>query len=234
MAKKNPVQDKGKYDPPKSLDETLFYGMVLDDDQKVFRDAIWDDKFRFVTVDAVAGSGKTTIAVATSTLLYEYGIVDGCMYCRTPSSEGKIGFLKGDQADKERPYMQPLYNSLSKIGKDPYATITSHYDIADKYQTSFWTAVTNVYMLGDDIKKKAVVIDEAQCMTIDELKTLITRCHDDCKVIVIGSSLQIQGINKNESGFSRCIEHFSDKPWAINCKLTINNRGEMSAWADKM
>ena len=71
-------------------------------------------------------------------------------------------------------------------------------------------------------------------MTKEQLKAVVTRCHDDCKVVIIGSTLQIQGIKPEESGLIKCIEHFSDMPWAEICHLTKNYRGEMSAWADKM
>lgn len=221
-------------DAPITLEDHPFYGFALDDEQRLFRDSIWDRDIRLVTVDSVAGSGKTTIAIATACLLHDYGLVNGCIYCRTPSSEGKIGFLPGDRASKERPYMQPLYNTLVKIGENPYTVIGGESVDNQKYGTGYWSAVTDVYMLGDDISQKAVVIDEAQCMTVDQLRTIITRCHDDCTVVVAGSTLQIQGIEKNQSGFSKCIEHFSGQSWARNCVLTKNYRGEMSAWADKM
>lgn len=234
MARKNAPQEAGAA-PPKTLLDHPFYGLQLDDYQKTFRDAIWNPDVRFISVDAVAGSGKTTIAVATSCLLYAYGIVDGCIYCRTPASEGRIGFLPGDQASKERPYMQPLYNTLVSLGENPYTVIDAANRMENrKYDTGYWQAITDVYLLGDDFRRKAVVIDEAQCMTVDQLRTIISRCHDDCKVMVIGSTLQVQGISKEESGLSRCIDHFETKPWARHCPLVNNYRGEMSAWADRM
>lgn len=229
MAKRTNVN---QYEPPETLAEHPFYGLILDEQQTKFRDAIWDPNVRLVTVDSVAGSGKTTIAIATACLLRHYGFMEGCIYCRTPSAEGRIGFLPGDRGSKERPYMQPLYNTLQKLGENPYTVIDN--DENQKYGAGYWSAITDVYLLGDDIAKKVVIIDEAQCMTIDQLRTIITRCHDDCCVIICGSTLQIQGIEKNRSGFTRCIEHFSGQPWARNCVLTKNYRGEMSAWADKM
>lgn len=231
---KRATSSNSTYDAPKDLQNEPFYDLILDDEQKAFRDAIWDPNIKFVSVDAVAGSGKTTIAIATACILHGYGMFDGCIYCRTPSSEGKIGFLPGDQASKERPYMQPLYNTLVRLGENPYTAIASSTMENNKYQTGYWYPITDVYLLGDDFSKKVVIIDEAQCMTTGQLKTIITRCHDDCKVVLIGSTLQIQGISVKESGFTHCIEHFEGKPWAAHCHLTKNYRGEMSEWADRM
>ncbi len=225
---------ESRIDIPANLDDNPFYGLKLDDEQRAFRDAIWDPNVRLVTVDSVAGSGKSTIAIATACLMHDYDVVGGCIYCRTPSSEGKIGFLPGDRGSKERPYMQPLYNTLAKIGENPYTVVSGESIENQKYGSGYWSAITDVYLLGDDIFHKVVVIDEAQCMTVDQLRTIITRCHDDCTVVVAGSSLQIQGIEKSQSGFRKCIDHFADRPWARNCVLTKNYRGEMSAWADKL
>lgn len=230
--KRKAVSREEGYGPPPSTLEH-FYGLELDAEQITFRDAIWDPEIRLVTADAVAGSGKTTIAIATATLLHHYHLVDDCIYCRTPAAEGRIGFLPGEQQSKERPYMQPLYNTLAALGENPYTMIGTTAE-NQKYQTGVWLPITDVYLLGDDFRRKAIVIDEAQCMTTDQLRTILTRCHDDCKVIVIGSTLQIQGIPKEKSGFRHCIEHFTGKPWARNCVLTTNHRGELSAWADRL
>lgn len=233
MANKKRTPVKSEYGPPPATIEH-FYGLELDEEQTAFRDAIWNPDVHLVAADAVAGSGKSTIAIATATLLQKYGVVDSCLYIRTPSSEGRIGFLPGDQNSKERPYMAPLYHTIANIGENPITMIESNDYETQKYQSAPWRAQTDVYMLGTDLSRKAVVIDEAQCMTTDQLRAVLTRCHDDCKVVVIGSTLQIQGIPKERSGFAHCIEHFNGQPWARICTLSRNYRGEMSAWADRL
>ena len=220
---------------PQTLVDHPFYGLdCSDEEQKIYRDALWDRDTRLVIVDAVAGSGKTTLAVAVACMYVQYGLCDEAFYIRTPSSEGRIGFLPGEKEDKERPYMQALYSALINIGEDPMRVVNDSTMMNQKNGSGIFTTMTDVYILGSDYKNKFVIIDEAQCMTKEQLKAIITRCHDDCKVVVIGSTLQVQGIKQEDSGLKRCIEHFSDRPWAKICHLTKNYRGEMSAWADKM
>lgn len=235
MAAKN-VQKSYEYgDIPETLDGHPFYGLDCSDpEQIIYRDALWNKNKRLVIVDAVAGSGKTTFAVAVACMYVKYGLSDEALYIRTPSSEGRIGFLPGDQSTKERPYMVPLYSALVNIGENPNIVINDDTMVNQKYGTGIFTPMTDVYILGSDYKKKFIIIDEAQCMTKEQLKAVVTRCHDDCKVVIIGSTLQIQGIKPEESGLIKCIEHFSDRPWTEICHLTKNYRGEMSAWADKM
>lgn len=224
-----------EYKVPDTLDGHPFYGLECDDEeQRYYRDCMWGKENRIVIVDAVAGSGKTTLAVAVGNLFLKHNIVDEVLYIRTPSSEGRIGFLPGDQSTKERPYMQPLYTALVNIGENPYTCVNDSGVPGQGVGSGSFTPMTDVYILGSDYKRKFVIIDEAQCMTAGQLKAILTRCHDDCKVVVIGSTLQVQGIKQEESGLVRCIEHFKDKPWAKVCHLTKNYRGELSAWADKM
>lgn len=232
-AKKKPSGDNYWGPAPQTLTDHTFYGLELTDEQKHFRDAIWNPDKHIVLCDSCAGSGKTTVAVATACLLYQYGIVDECFYIRTNSSE-RLGFLPGDLSSKEKPYMRPLYNTMIKLGYNPFTDIDDGTMESQKMGTAFFKTFTDAYILGDDWSRKAVVIDEAQCMTTDALKAILTRANDDCHIICCGSSLQIQGIPKEHSGFAHCIEHFSDRPWAEVCHLTKNFRGELSAWADMM
>lgn len=229
------IQTNNYGETPVTLNGHPFYGLDCSDvEQVAYRDALWDKNKRIVLVDACAGSGKTTLAVAVALMYVKYGICDEAYYVRTPSSEGRIGFLPGDRSSKERSYMQPLYSSLITLGENPIALINDDNFLNQKMGTGVFTTMTDVYILGSDFSKKFVIIDEAQCMTSEQLKSILTRCHDDCKVVVIGSTLQIQGINPEQSGLVKCINHFRDKEWAQVCHLTKNYRGELSAWADKM
>lgn len=234
MAKKT-IQTTNYGSAPETLDNHPFYELDCSDEEQVaYRDALWDRNKRIVLVDACAGSGKTTLAVAVALMYVKYGICDEAYYVRTPSSEGRIGFLPGDRSSKERSYMQPLYSSLITLGENPIAMINDDNFLNRKIGTGVFTTMTDVYILGSDFSKKFVIIDEAQCMTSEQLKSILTRCHDNCKVVVIGSTLQIQGIDSEQSGLIKCINHFKDKEWAQVCHLTKNYRGELSTWADKM
>lgn len=231
MAKKNRTENF--IEVPATLENHLFYGLDCSDAEQVqYRDALWDRNVRLVIADACAGSGKTTLAVAIALMYVRYGICDEAYYIRTPSSEGRLGFLPGDKACKELNYMQPLYATLVNLGENPMAVINDNSLINQKMGTGIFSTMTDVYILGSDFTKKFVIIDEAQCMTTEQIKSVLTRCHDDCKVVVIGSTLQIQGIKPEASGLKKCIEHFKDKEWAKVCHLTKNYRGELSAWAD--
>lgn len=103
---------------PATLVDHPFYGLDCSDKEQVhYRDALWDRNNRITIVDAPAGSGKSVIAVAIALMYVRYGLCDEAYYIRTPSSEGRIGFLPGEKSAKERYYMQPLVHSLINLGK---------------------------------------------------------------------------------------------------------------------
>lgn len=90
------------HDVPITLSEHPFYGLRLDEQQKIFRDAIWSKEKLVVFCNAKAGTGKTLIATATANLLYEYGRSQGIVYIASPTQEQKTRFPKGNYRRKIR------------------------------------------------------------------------------------------------------------------------------------
>ena len=120
LAKNNKNQNVISYaNPPASLDDSMFFGLTLDENQKKFRDAIWDESKTIVMCDSKAGTGKSLISVAVAHLLVKYGFYDGIIYIMSPTQEQVQGFLPGTIEEKSAPYMQPLIDSLITIGEDP-------------------------------------------------------------------------------------------------------------------
>ena len=66
MAKPYNVKYAPGTEAPKTLKDHPFYGFTLDEEQIVFRDAIWDPDKLIVFCNARAGTGKTFIATATA------------------------------------------------------------------------------------------------------------------------------------------------------------------------
>lgn len=69
MAKKNNYTIPSKERAPENLHGHIFYGLTLDEEQKVFRDAIYSKDNDIVFCEAAAGTGKTLISVATGILM---------------------------------------------------------------------------------------------------------------------------------------------------------------------
>ena len=233
--KRNNYQYTSADKAPEILDDELFYGLALDEDQKNFRDNIWDKNKIVVICNSRAGTGKSTIALGTANLLVQYGRYDGIVYISSPTQEGKLGFLPGEISDKVSIYSEPFLEALLKLDINPHTAINQSDIINQKNGTSYIDVTTHVYLRGCNFENKVVILDETQNYYTDELKKTLTRMADDCKVIVIGHSGQVDLYhNPENSGFVRYLNHFKDDPRTAVCELKTNHRGWISSHADAL
>lgn len=212
-----------------------FYNLILDEEQEAFVNAIKDPNNTIVFCNALAGTGKTTLAMGTANLLYldKRNNYDGIVYVVSPYGEQRQGYLPGDQTAKSEVYFEPAYQAMAECNMNPYTVVMQRSLTERKKQDDGYVKLlTHTFQRGTNLENKIVIIDEAQNYTVPELKKVLTRCHDTDKVIVVGHDGQIDISGK--SGFVRYIEHFRDQEKAAVCQLTTNHRGWLSSWADKL
>lgn len=232
MAKQTKRQET--YDnPPETLADHLFYGLQLDEYQTEFRDAIWNPDKKIIFCNAKAGSGKTLIAFATANLLYNFGFYDGIVYVVSPYGEAKQGFLPGDITEKSEVYFEPLYQAMIKCNVFLSGAICDESMTAQKNGSGYVKCLTHTYLRGTNFENKIVILDEAQNNTFADLKKILTRVNDNCKVIVIGHNLQKDISDSNDSfiAYMKYFESLHDDRVAV-CKLVKNYRGWISQAAD--
>ena len=234
MAKSSNKQNF-KIDIPRDLSSHPFYGFELDEQQRTFRDAIWNPENLIVFTNARAGTGKTLIAVATANLLVQYGLYDGIVYVVSPVQEEKSGFLPGDADSKTRVYAAPLYDALEKLGINPYTAVNQESIMNQKQGTGYIDCLSHLWLRGCNLERKVVICEESQNFYRDELKKVLTRIADTSKTIVIGHTGQCDLYhNPENSGFAAYIDHFKNEPYAQICELTKNYRGKVSSHADEL
>lgn len=209
-----------------------FYGLILDDAQREFVAAIRDMDKIIVFCNAVAGTGKTTLAMGGANILVhdKRNDLDGIVYIVSPYGEQKQGYLPGSITEKSEVYYEPAYQAMIEAGMNPNTDIISDSMTAKKRGDGFVKLLTHTYLRGTNLQNKVIILDEAQNYTVAELKKVLTRCHDSCKVIVIGHTGQVD--IRGGSGFARYIEHFRGQEKAAVCSLTTNHRGWLSRYAD--
>ena len=220
--------------PPKDLKDHIFYGLTLDDEQKVFRDMIYSRDNDIVFCEASAGTGKTLISVATAILMCQYGLYDGITYVVAPTQEEKIGFLPGDDQMKVARYCDPIYDALYKLDLNPDRVIENPDNMdAIKSGEAIIRCTSHVYLRGRNFNKRVVIVEEAQNLYFDEMKKVLSRCSDDCKVIVIGNVAQCDIYkHPHKSGFAPYLKEYSRYERCVVCELKTNHRGWISTAAD--
>ena len=212
-----------------------FYGLRLDEDQQALVKAILDLRKTIVFCNAAAGTGKTTLAMGAANILVQdkRNELDGIVYIVSPYGEGKQGYLPGSITEKSEVYYEPAYQAMIEVGMNPFSDVDSK-TISEKKKAGdgYVKLLTHTYLRGTNLKNKIVILDESQNYTVSELKKVLTRCHDSCKVIVIGHTGQID-INGG-SGFARYLKHFENEEKCAVCQLTRNYRGWLSTFADQL
>ena len=216
------------------LPKNMFYHMILDEEQIAFVEAIKDPSKSIVFCDAPAGTGKTTLAMGAAQILVQdkRNELEGIVYIVSPYGEQKQGYLPGSITEKSEVYYEPAYQAMIEVGMNPNVDVYSESMINKKKGEAFVKMLTHTYLRGTNLQKKVVILDESQNYTVAELKKVLTRCHDSCKVIVIGHTGQID--IRGGSGFSKYLEHFKDHEKCAVCKLTTNHRGWLSTYADAL
>lgn len=224
---------------PLPKDNLLFgFGPKLTEEQQEYVDSIFDNQITIV--NAKSGTGKTTLAVACAKLLQKELI-----YVFSPVEERKMGYRPGSQEEKERTYITPLLDALLEINENPMQVIFSEDSLnepgrakqmmeAAKKGTVWVYPKSHIFARGTNMKNKTIIIDECQNFTKSELKKVLTRIHDDCKVILIGHTGQIDLDCECSSGFADYIEHFKKEDYAGICELTVNFRGRLAQHADNI
>ena len=217
------------------LPKNAFYKKTLDEEQQVFFDAIKNDQYTIVFCNAAAGTGKTTIAMGAANILVQdrRNKLEEVVYIVSPYGEQKQGYLPGDITAKSEVYYEPAYQALAEVDMNPYNDVTNR-SLSEKRKPNdgIVKPMTHTYMRGTNLQNKVVIIDEAQNFTVDDLKKVLTRIHDSCKVIVIGHTGQID--IKGNSGFAKYLKWFEGHPRCAVCSLTKNYRGWLSTYADRL
>lgn len=206
---------------PKSAE--LFFGLRLTKEQKTFANSIYDN---IITgCQARAGSGKTTVAVGVAKILGK-----PTHYIFPTVQEKALGYTTGDEKQKESKYLAPLYDALIKIGDNPDKAIVSK----SEFRPHAWVHPHSVHFeRGRNYEGCTIIIDEAQNLTKNDIKTILTRCHDNCNIIIMGDINQCD-IDSKKSGFHPYLNHYSTESYFQLCHLTKNFRGVVSAHAEAL
>ena len=142
-----------------------------------------------------AGTGKTYTAIALAVRAFKNKEVKKIILTRPAVEAGEhLGFLPGDVKEKLDPYLQPLYDALHDM--IPVRKLKD-YLVDGTVQIA-----PLAYMRGRTLDNAAVILDEAQNATTNQLKMFLTRMGKNAKFIVTGDITQIDLPDRNKSGLT--------------------------------
>lgn len=158
-----------------------------------------------VIVTGPAGTGKSFVPASIAADWLAEGKISKIVLCRPTVSVGRsMGYLPGDQDEKMQPWMVPLIEPLQqRLGKGfvEYCLRSGKIEVAP-IET----------MRGRTFKDAFVIVDEAQNLTLHELKMIVTRVGENTQLVIDGDVAQT---DLNNSGLAQLI--LLSKSYNVDC-----------------
>jgi PhoH-like ATPase len=198
--------------------------------------ALTNPDVKLVTIQGVAGTGKTLLSLAAALgQHYDYHHI---FLARpiVPLSNKDIGYLPGDAATKLNPYMEPLWDNLSYI-KNQYSFDNREYlEIEELQKTEKIVVCPLAFIRGRSLSNVFFIVDEAQNLTPHEVKTIISRAGENTKVIFTGDVYQIDSpyLDTLSNGLSYLIERAKEHPLYAHIALEKGERSELANLANEL
>jgi len=198
--------------------------------------AVLKPEIKLVSMQGVAGTGKTLIALAAA--LEQKREYKQIYLARpiVPLSNKDIGYLPGDIKSKLNPYMEPLWDNLKFI-QNQYSENDKEYAKITEMVTNEKLVITPLaYIRGRSLSNICFIVDEAQNLTPHEVKTIITRAGENCKIIFTGDIHQIDTpyLDSQSNGLSYLIDRLKDHELYAHITLEKGERSELANLANDL
>ena len=215
------------------------WGIFARNKEQLFAlDMLMDDSVHLVTIDGMAGTGKTLMAIACGLKK----VADDREFRRLVVSRpifplGRdMGFLPGDVSEKLNPWMKPIFDNLDLL--------LGEHDRDDRrgggqpsYQALLDQGILEVepltYIRGRSMPRQYLVVDEAQNLTPHEVKTVLTRAGEGTKIILTGDPYQIDNpyVDSTSNGLTYVVERFKESQAAGHITLRKGERSQLAELA---
>lgn len=219
------------------LEKSTAYGIRPLNAEQVFAlHAIMDPNVKLVTLQGVAGTGKTLLALAGA--LAQKREYRQIYLARpiVPLSNKDIGYLPGDIKSKINPYMEPLWDNLKFIQSQFPEKGKEAKQIQQMVEQEKLLITPLAYIRGRSLSNIFFIIDEAQNLTPHEVKTIITRAGENTKIVFTGDVFQIDTpyLDTQSNGLSYLIEKVKGNRLCAHVTLEKGERSELANLANEL
>lgn len=200
---------------------------VRNNEQALAVSLLHDKEIDFVAMLGPAGTGKTLLAVAAGLGQVKEGRYNEVLITRATVPMGEeIGFLPGTELEKMDPWiggtLRDVYTVLGL--NDPKDPLRQKVEVASMS-----------FMRGRSFQGKFIIIDEAQNLTIGQMRALLTRAGEGSKVVLTGNLGQIDSpyIDEGSSGLAWAVKTMQDWPHAGSLILTRGERSRLATYVEE-
>ncbi len=183
--------NNGHYTKIRDYNKKGVWGVRARNKEQCFAfDLLMDERVPLVTLVGKAGSGKTLMAIAAGiaqTINDPFeaseSIYKKIVLSRPVQPMGKdIGYLPGTMEEKMHPWLMPLQDNLQFLLGHDKATLEEYMD------KGIIEIEALTYIRGRSISNAFIIIDEAQNLSLHEVKTILTRVGENTKIVLTGDN----------------------------------------------
>lgn len=224
-------------DQVEKVEKQMVYGIKPKNAEQTFAmHAMLNPEIKLVSINGVAGTGKTLLALASA--LEQRRNFKQIYLARpiVPLSNKDIGYLPGDIKSKLNPYMEPLWDNLKFIQHQFKENDKEFTRITDMVNQEKLMITPLAYIRGRSLSNIFFIVDEAQNLTPHEVKTIITRAGENTKIIFTGDIYQIDTpyLDSQSNGLSYLIDRIKDHPMFAHITLEKGERSELANLANEL
>ncbi|MCR6641476.1 MAG: PhoH family protein [Sporocytophaga sp.] len=219
------------------VEKKTVYGIKPRNAEQTFAiHAIMNPDIKLVSMQGVAGTGKTLLALAAT--LEQRKNFKQIYLARpiVPLSNKDIGYLPGDIKSKLNPYMEPLFDNLKFIQNQFNETDSDYQRITEMVNKEKLVITPLAYIRGRSLSNICFIVDEAQNLTPHEVKTIISRAGENTKIIFTGDIYQIDTpyLDSQSNGLSFLIDRLRNHKLYAHVTLEKGERSELANLANEM
>lgn len=220
----------------------------LNNEQAYAMKMLLDPEIKLIALTGIAGSGKTLISMATALAQtidrdearYEKIIISRSLILL--SGKDKLGFLKGSLREKLEPYLLPMKDAIDQVLGEKAAAF-DYLTAGLSNEGAGMSGQRNrrpkieieplQYIRGRSLRNVIMIVDEAQNLTLAEVKAIVSRIGEGSKIVLLGDVDQVdnQYLTRQTNGLSQVIQKFKGSKLFGHIYLTGGCRSELATEA---
>jgi phosphate starvation-inducible PhoH-like protein len=194
----------------------ITFSLTLSEQQKQAKTKILTTPFNFVL--GKAGSGKTLLAVQIALDQFFKRSINKIIITRPTVSTEDNGFLPGSLAEKMEEWLVPIRSNMRKVYNKP--------QLLEKMETDGSIELVSLsHFRGRTFDTAAIIVDEFQNLTKQQLSMVLSRLGKGSFMILCGDSHQIDLKFRNDSAIHE-VPKIRDSKYVNEIILTDNHRHE--------